>query len=82
KAVQEGDVGHIQAAVEKLTSSAHKLAEVMYQSATPGDQAGAPPQAQAPPSSEEKPNGEAQGKPDGEVIDAEYVDVDEKKKPN
>ena len=82
KAVQEGDFGHIQSAVEKLTSSAHKLAEVMYQSATPGDQAGAPPQAQAPPSSEEKPNGEAQGKPDGEVIDAEYVDVDEKKKPN
>ena len=82
KAVQEGDIGHIQSAVEKLTSSAHKLAEVMYQSATPGDQAGAPPQAQAPPSSEEKPNGEAQGKPDGEVIDAEYVDVDEKKKPN
>ena len=82
KAVQEGDIGHIQSAVEKLTSSAHKLAEVMYQSATPGDQAGAPPQAQAPPSSEEKPNGEAQGKPDREVIDAEYVDVDEKKKPN
>ena len=82
KAVQEGDIGHIQSAVEKLTSSAHKLAEVMYQSATPGDQAGAPPQAQTPPSSEEKPNGEAQGKPDGEVIDAEYVDVDEKKKPN
>ena len=82
KAVQEGDIGHIQSAVEKLTSSAHKLAEVMYQSATPGDQAGAPPQAQAPPSSEEKPNGEAQGKPDGEVIDAEFVDVDEKKKPN
>ena len=82
KAVQEGDIGYIQSAVEKLTSSAHKLAEVMYQSATPGDQAGAPPQAQAPPSSEEKPNGEAQGKPDGEVIDAEYVDVDEKKKPN
>ena len=82
KAVQEGDIGHIQSAVEKLTSSAHKLAEVMYQSATPGDQAGAPPQAQAPASSEEKPNGEAQGKPDGEVIDAEFVDVDEKKKPN
>ena len=82
KSVQEGDIGHIQSAVEKLTSSAHKLAEVMYQSATPGDQAGAPPQAQTPPSSEEKPNGEAQGKPDGEVIDAEYVDVDEKKKPN
>ena len=82
KAVQESDIGHIQSAVEKLTSSAHKLAEVMYQSATPGDQAGAPPQAQAPPSSEEKPNGEAQGKPDGEVIDAEYVDVDEKKKPD
>ena len=82
KAVQEGDIGHIQSAVDKLTSSAHKLAEVMYQSATPGDQAGAPPQSQAPPSSEEKPNGEAQGKPDREVIDAEYVDVDEKKKPN
>ena len=82
KAVQEDDIGRINAAMEKLTSSAHKLAEVMYQSASPGTQGEPSPEAQAPPSSEEKQSGQAPDKPDGEVIDAEYVDVDEKKKPN
>jgi molecular chaperone DnaK len=60
---------------EKLTSVSHKLAEVLYkvnaaaaQAAPPAGDAGAPPADPAP-----------EQKKDEGVIDAEYVDVDEKK---
>ena len=65
----------LRSAHEKLTQASHKLAEAMYkasaaQGAAPGGTAdggaaGAPPAGEA--------------KKEGEVIDAEYVDVDEKK---
>jgi molecular chaperone DnaK len=65
----------LRAANEKLTHASHKLAEAMYkassaQATAPGgpSDAGA---AGAPPAGE--------AKKEGEVIDAEYVDVDEKK---
>ncbi|MFZ0633136.1 MAG: molecular chaperone DnaK [Acidobacteriaceae bacterium] len=64
------------AAREKLTQASHKLAEAMYKAnasqATPG--AGVPPTDGAAGAS-----GTADGKKDEGVIDAEYVDVDEKK---
>ena len=58
---------------EKLTSASHKLAEVLYKAnaAAPG----AAPEAGAAPNA--APAEEA--KKEGEVIDAEYVDVDDKK---
>ena len=58
---------------EKLTTASHKLAEAMYKANAAGAAAGAPPTdgAQAAGATEEK-------KDEG-VIDAEYVDVDEKK---
>ena len=64
------------AAREKLTQASHKLAEAMYKAnaAAPGAGAGVPPtdgQAAAA--------GTADGKGNGEVIDAEYVDVEDKK---
>ena len=52
------------AANQKLTEAAHKLAEQMYQ------------QAASPPGAEDAPS-ESQAE-DEEVIDAEYVDVDSK----
>ena len=56
---------------ERLTSASHKLAEAMYKAnATPPEGAG-PESAGTPPPTEEK-------KDEG-VIDAEYVDVDDKK---
>lgn len=72
KAIEEGGVDKINAAVEELTQASHKLAEAMYQSTAqqdpqPGASEGAD-QAQAEPDQE-----------DDEVIDAEYVDVDEEK---
>jgi molecular chaperone DnaK len=64
------------AAREKLTQASHKLAEAMYKAngANPAAGAGVPPtdgQAAA--------SGTADGKKDEGVIDAEYVDVEDKK---
>jgi molecular chaperone DnaK len=78
KAMTEGGAERINAATEKLTAASHKMAEVLYRAtqaagatagAHPGDGSGA---GSAP--------GAEPGK--GEVIDAEYVDVDESKRPN
>jgi len=74
KAMEEDDVEAINKAVENLTQASHRLAEVMYQSA-PQDG-----QEQSPPDDPEgSSEGTSEGQPDDEVIDAEYVDVDEKK---
>jgi len=71
KAVAEGGTDRIKSAMDKLTSASHKLAEAMYKASAsqPGDGAQqAPPQQEGP--TEEKEN----------VVDAEFVDVDENKK--
>jgi len=59
------------AAREKLTAASHKLAEAMYKAnaAAPGTPEGGPPPEQP----------EAEQKKDEGVIDAEYVDVEDKK---
>jgi molecular chaperone DnaK len=63
----------LNAAREKLTTASHKLAEAMYKANAAGAPAGAPTDgAQAA-------TGAAEEKKDEGVIDAEYVDVDEKK---
>jgi molecular chaperone DnaK len=61
-------------AKDKLTQASHKLAEAMYKANASGPAAGAPPTdgAHAAP-------GAAEEKKDEGVIDAEYVDVDDKK---
>ena len=71
KAINDGDTEQINSATEKLTSETHKLADVLYKQT--------PPQTDAPKNS---PDGESSSeKPaEEEIIDAEYVDVDEKKK--
>ncbi len=83
-ALSGGTLETIQAAATELESASHKLAEVLYRASaaagaaggpgtgTPGGAAGGP-QTEGPAS--KKPG-------EGEVIDAEYVDVDESKKPN
>jgi len=60
----------LKAAHEKLTHASHKLAEVMYKASAAAAGGQAAPVA-------DQPTGEA--KKDEGVIDAEYVDVDEKK---
>jgi molecular chaperone DnaK len=74
KAINENDPDRINAATDRLTTASHKLAEAMYKSASsqPGQQ---------PPTDGGQPGGD-QGKKDGgkdNVVDAEFVDVDDKK---
>jgi molecular chaperone DnaK len=65
----------LKASHEKLTHASHKLAEVLYKAnasqTAAGAAPGAPGEAAAEPHAEQKK--------EGEVIDAEYVDVEDKK---
>ncbi|MFO8073289.1 MAG: molecular chaperone DnaK [Polyangia bacterium] len=68
-AVETGEASRIEAEMENLTKSSHKLAELMYQSAGGG--------AETPPpgtGAGQAPSGESGGekKDDGDVIDAEF----------
>ena len=68
KAMTENDPDKLNAATDKLTAASHKLAEAMYKSssAQPGPQGNEPPPAD-------------KAKPADDVVDAEFVDVDDKK---
>ena len=66
-------VADLKAAHEKLTQASHKLAEVLYKANAAAAQSGAAPGG----ASDTAPAGEA--KKDEGVIDAEYVDVEDKK---
>jgi molecular chaperone DnaK len=69
RAIEEGKKPGMDAAFEKLTKTSHRLAEEIYRQAAPaaaGAPTGAAPGQGAPPAGE------------GEVVDAEYVDVDPK----
>jgi molecular chaperone DnaK len=69
QALESDDLATLEGSITKLTEASHKLAEVMYQ--TTGDQGdGAAPQ---------DPTAADSGSADEEVIDAEYVDVEESK---
>jgi molecular chaperone DnaK len=76
KVKDTGTVEEINAALDKLTQASHKLAEAMYKSSSqqPGAGAGAPPPP--PPGGA----GASDGKGRDNVVDAEFVDVDDKKK--
>jgi len=77
KALEGGDKAAMERARENLTKASHKLAEQMYKAAQPqggGGQTGQTPGAGPAPGGD----GQAQKKDEG-VIDAEYVDVEDKK---
>jgi molecular chaperone DnaK len=75
KAMQGTDAGVINAAIDKLTAASHKLAEAMYKSASgPG---GTPPGGGQGPGTDGGSGGGDKKKDD--VVDAEFVDVDDKK---
>jgi molecular chaperone DnaK len=83
-ALSGGILEQIQSATKELESASHKLAEVLYQTAqASGAQAGATGSTDGGPGAQGGPQpGSGSAPPAGEVIDAEYVDVDETKKPN
>jgi molecular chaperone DnaK len=70
-AMKQGGAERINAAREKLESASHRLAEAMYRSAA-GAQAQGGPQGDA--------GAQRQQKPKEDVVDAEFVDVDDKEK--
>src|SRR5246500_278797 len=77
KALESGDKASMDRAREALTQASHKLAEQMYKAAGSPGAAGAGPSAGAGASG--AGGGDGQAKKDEGVIDAEYVDVEDKK---
>jgi len=78
KALEGGDTKAMKAAQEKLTQASHKLAEAVYKAtAAQADAPGGQPGGEA--AGGETPHAGGEHKKDEGVIDAEYVDVDEKK---
>jgi molecular chaperone DnaK len=77
KALQGSDMNQVNSTVERLTKASHKLAEAMYKHTPPAGSAGvagaSTPQDGGAGASSEKP------KSDGEVIDAEVVEGEDKK---
>jgi molecular chaperone DnaK len=73
QALDRNETAEMNSAREKLTTASHKLAEAMYKAAQPaGDGASSATGGESTAASDEK-------KKDEGVIDAEYVDVDDKK---
>lgn len=73
-ALKNGDVDAMNSAFERLQSVSHKLAEVLYQQQSQATDAGAGERASSATASSEN---SATSDSDDDVIDAEYVDVDE-----
>src|SRR5689334_4510020 len=77
KAMAEGSVEQITSATDKLTMASHKLAEAMYKTqAAGGNGAGAGP---SPGAGAEPGDGAQPGAQKDNVVDAEFVDVEDKK---
>ncbi len=75
KAMSEGNLEQINSATDALTNASHKLAEAMYKSQGPGGpDGGAGAQSGAGASA-----GTGGEKPKDNVVDAEFVDVEDKK---
>ena len=77
KALESGDKAAMDKARETLTQASHKLAEQMYKAAQPQRRAGSRSGSRPGAGAEPRRNGHA--KKDEGVIDAEYVDVEDKK---
>lgn len=71
RAIAEGGADRINRAVDQLNTASHKLADALYKQAA--SQSGGASSAGPSPNASSKPA-------EGEVIDAEYVDVDDKRK--
>ena len=76
KALESNDKAQMDRAREELTKASHKLAEQMYKAAQAQGTPGAGPTGDGGP--QPSADGAGQKKDEG-VIDAEYVDVEDKK---
>ena len=68
KALESGELSALESASQALTQASHKLAEAMYQQTA----------QDSGPGEGDGPTSEGGASDDGEVIDAEYVDVEDK----
>jgi molecular chaperone DnaK len=85
KAMNEGGTARLRSATENVERTLHKIAEALYKTGQQaGAAAGAAGAGPAGAGSHEGQAGSGPGpdKKQGDVIDAEYVDVDENKRPN
>jgi molecular chaperone DnaK len=80
KAMTEGGTARLRSATESVERALHKIAEQLYKQQS-ASQAGAAGAGAGGASSAGSSSGGHEKKP-GDVIDAEYVDVDENKRPN
>jgi molecular chaperone DnaK len=82
-ALAGGILDQITSATQQLERASHAVAETLYKSAqASGAQAGASGSSDGSAGTPGGPKSGSGSPPPGEVIDAEYVDVDESKKPN
>jgi molecular chaperone DnaK len=75
KALDSNDKQQMDQARERLTQASHKLAEQMYKAAQPQSGPGPRPAASAGASA----TSDGQANKDEGVVDAEYVDIDERR---
>jgi molecular chaperone DnaK len=76
KAMSDGGIDRINQATSKLETASHKLAEAMYKASS---QPGPPPQGGPTPGGPDGNGAGSESKPKDNVVDAEFVDVDDKK---
>jgi molecular chaperone DnaK len=84
RAIADGNVERINATVEELTKASHRIAEALYktQNASGGAAPGGPGGPDSSHTGSTNGAGGQGGQGQGDVVDAEFVDVDESKKPN
>jgi molecular chaperone DnaK len=80
RALTEGGLDKLNAAAEALTKASHRIAESLYKAQQAAGAAGGTAGAAGAPG--DGGTGGAAPSGQGEVVDAEFVDVDESKKPN
>jgi len=82
RALSEGKLDRLNAAIDGLTKASHRIAETLYKSQqAAGASAGAGGTGPGGPSGAPGADGQKPGG-QGDVVDAEFVDVDDSKRPN
>ena len=83
RALTEGGLDRLNAAAENLTKASHRIAETMYKAQQSASAAGASAAGAAgSQGGASSGDGKSTSSGQGDVVDAEFVDVDDSKKPN
>jgi molecular chaperone DnaK len=82
RALTEGGLDRLNAAAENLTKASHRIAETMYKAQQSASAAGAGAAGAQGSQGAASGDGKSASSGQGDVVDAEFVDVDDSKKPN